>query len=71
MLSVNLRHLESHEIRLHGELPLAELDFGVHDEMIRAGQPLRYDLTVEKLDDALLRDRLVAAGSGLPSASAA
>jgi uncharacterized protein len=54
MLSVNLRHLEAHEIRLKGELAAAELDFDLHDEMIRAEQPLRYDLTVEKLSDALL-----------------
>ena len=54
MLSVNLRHLDAHEIRLAGELPAAELDFGLNDEMIRAEQPLRYDLTVEKLHDGLL-----------------
>jgi uncharacterized protein len=54
MLSVNLRHLETHEIHLEGELAAAELDFGLRDEMIRAEQPLRYDLTVEKMPDALL-----------------
>ena len=54
MLSVNLRHLEAHEIRLEGELPAAGLDFDLRDEMIRAEQSLRYDLTVEKMDDALL-----------------
>jgi DUF177 domain-containing protein len=54
MLLVNLRHLETHAVRLQGELSAAELDFGLHDEMIRAEQPLRYDLTVEKLSDALL-----------------
>jgi uncharacterized protein len=54
MLLVNLRHLESHEIRLKGELAAAELDFGLHDEMLRAERPLRYDLTVEKMSDALL-----------------
>ena len=54
MLSVNLHHLESNEIRLQGELPAAELDFGVKDEMIRAEKPLRYDLTVERLDGGLL-----------------
>ncbi len=54
MLLVNLRRLEAHEIRLAGELPAAELDFGLRDEMIRAERPLRYDLTVEKLDEALL-----------------
>ncbi len=54
MLTVNLRHLEEHEICLKGELPAAELDFGVQDEMIRVGKSLRYDLTVEKLHEALL-----------------
>jgi uncharacterized metal-binding protein YceD (DUF177 family) len=54
MLLVNLRHLEAHEIHLEGELAAAELDFGLRDEMIRAEQPLRYDLTVEKMHDALL-----------------
>src|SRR5208282_6698405 len=54
MLLVNLRHLEAHEIHLEGELDAAGLDFGLRDEMIRAEQPLRYDLTVEKLHDAVL-----------------
>ena len=54
MLTVNLRHLETHEVRLRGELPAAELDFGVQDEMVRAENPLRYNLTVEKLHEALL-----------------
>ena len=54
MLLVNLRHLEAHEIHLEGELAAAELDFDLRDEMIRAEQPLRYDLAAEKMDDALL-----------------
>jgi uncharacterized protein len=54
MLKVNLRHLEEHGLRLLGELPVAELDLGVNDELIRAEQPLRYDLSVERLDDAVL-----------------
>lgn len=54
MLLVNLRHLEAHEIHLEGELAAAELDFGLRDEMLRAERPLHYDLTVEKLRDALL-----------------
>jgi uncharacterized protein len=53
-LSVNLRHLEEHEVRLKGELPVAELDFGVTDELIRLEKPLRYDLQVEQLHDSLL-----------------
>lgn len=54
MLTVNLRHLDAREVRLQGELPAAELDFGVRDDMIRADNPLRYDLTVEKMHEALL-----------------
>jgi uncharacterized protein len=53
-LKVNLRHLEDDEVCLKGELPVAELDLGVNDEMIRLGKPLRYDLTVEQLHDSLL-----------------
>jgi DUF177 domain-containing protein len=54
ILFVNLRHLEAHAVQLKGELDAKELDFGVQDEMIRAERPLRYNLTVEKLHDALL-----------------
>lgn len=54
MLTVNLHHLEAHEIHLEGELPVKELELDVHDPMIRAEQPLRYDLTVEKLSDGIL-----------------
>jgi uncharacterized protein len=53
-LTVNLRHLENRDLVLRGELPLAELEFDAHDEMIRAAQPLHYDLEIEMLDDALL-----------------
>ncbi len=54
MLSVNLRHLEAHEIHLQGDLSAAELDFAVRDPMIRTGLPLYYDLKVQKLSDGLL-----------------
>jgi len=53
-LVVNIRHVEEHEIRLKGEMPVAKLDFGVVDEMIRLEKPLRYDLQVEQLHDSLL-----------------
>lgn len=54
MIKFNLRQLEEHEIHLKGELPVAELDFDVRDELIRAEKPLRYDLTVESMHDAIL-----------------
>jgi uncharacterized protein len=53
-LKVNLRHLEEHDVRLQGELPVAELDLSVNDELIRTEKPLHYDLSVELLHDALL-----------------
>ena len=54
MLKINLRHLEEHGLHLKGELPVAELDLGVNDELIRTEKPLRYDLSVELLHDAVL-----------------
>ena len=51
MLKVNLRHLEEHGIRLQGELPVAELDLGVNDELVRTEKPLCYDLTIEQFKD--------------------
>jgi uncharacterized protein len=53
-LIANLRHLEAHNIELTGELPIEELDLDALDEMIRAEEPLRYDLEVQKLEHNLL-----------------
>jgi uncharacterized protein len=41
-------------LQLQGDLPVAELDLGVNDELIRAEKPLRYQLTVELLHEAVL-----------------
>ena len=54
MLKINLRHLEDDELQLAGELPVKALDLDLHDEMLRVDEPLEYDLTVQRLDDALL-----------------
>jgi len=53
-LSINLRHLEAHNVRLKGELAVAELDLDTGDEMIRAEAPLRYDLEAQQLEHSLL-----------------
>jgi uncharacterized protein len=53
-LLVNLRHLEAHEIKLKGEMPVAELDLGLQDEMCRGEKPLVYDLEVDQMEDSLL-----------------
>jgi uncharacterized protein len=54
LLAVNLRHLEAHNIRLAGGLPVEELQIDTRDEVIQLRQPLEYDLEVQKLDDGLL-----------------
>ena len=53
-LTVNLRHLENRNLELCGDLPLAELDLDVRDELIHVTTPVEYDIEIEKLDDALL-----------------
>ena len=58
-LLVNLRHLADQNLALNGELPAGELDIDTRDAVIRVGQPLRYELEVQKLDqNLLLRGRL-------------
>jgi len=53
-LVVNLRHLEAHNIRLEGKLPVRELDIDTLDTVIQVSQPLEYDLEVQKLENGLL-----------------
>jgi len=53
-LLVNLRHLDKRNLSLEGELPMAELELDDRDEMIRANQPLRYNLEAQLLDGSLL-----------------
>lgn len=58
-VTVNLRHLESKNVHLEGELTTGELDFERVDEMIKVNAPLRYDLEVEQNGENLLvRGRL-------------
>ncbi len=53
-LTVNLRHLLAHEVRLTGELSVPELDIDTLDEVIRVDRPLKYELEVQKLEGGLL-----------------
>ena len=53
-LLINLRHLEHDDLTLKGELPIAELDLDIRDEMIRPVKPMGYDLVIQKLEDNLL-----------------
>ena len=53
-LTVNLRHLENDSMELSGELAVAELDLDARDEMVRAVQPLQYDLEIKLLEEGLL-----------------
>jgi uncharacterized protein len=53
-LMVNLRHLEAGNVRLEGQLPVAELQIDPRDEVIHLEQPLEYGFEVQKLDGGLL-----------------
>ena len=53
-LLVNCRHLETHNVHFQGEMPVAELDLEVKDEIIQTERPLEYDLQVEKFEGGLL-----------------
>ena len=53
-LLVNLRHLEEHELKLEGELPVVDLDLGLKDDMCQANKPLKYDLVVQEIENELL-----------------
>lgn len=53
-LLINLRHLERSDVKLSGELPVAELDIDTRDEMVRLNQPLKHKLDVQQMDDSLL-----------------
>lgn len=54
LITVNLRHLEEHALRLNGELPLEVLALGIEDELIHLNKPLIYELEVEQLHDSVL-----------------
>jgi uncharacterized protein len=53
-LQVNIRHLEDQDLFLRGELPAAELDLDNTDELIHARRPLLYELTAQRIGDAIL-----------------
>jgi uncharacterized metal-binding protein YceD (DUF177 family) len=53
-LLVNLRHLEEHNLKLEGQMPIEELDIETRDEAIQLRQPLEYAVEVQKLEGGLL-----------------
>jgi uncharacterized protein len=53
-LKVNIRHLETDEVELEGELPAAEADLDLPDELVHARQPIKYDLVVQKTGPNIL-----------------
>jgi len=53
-LLINLRHLDRNDLKLVGELPVADLDIDTRDELVQLKQPLQHKLEVQELDDNLL-----------------
>ena len=54
-LTFNIRYLENkEELHLEGELPTEDLELDLHDEMIRPGPEMAYDLEVQQLEGGAL-----------------
>jgi uncharacterized metal-binding protein YceD (DUF177 family) len=53
-INVNLRHLENNDLQLDGELDVSKLDLAVTDEAVSISKPLRYRLSCQELDGAIL-----------------
>lgn len=54
-LTFNLRHLDTKELHLTGELSAKELEIETsEDDVVHPGSPVKYDLNLQKLDDAIL-----------------
>ena len=53
-LLVNLRHLEEDQLRLEGDLPVADLDLQLKDDLCQAKKPLKYNLEVQEMEKELL-----------------
>ena len=58
-LNISLHQLERGAVSLQGELDTAALDLDPRDDLVQFSQPLRYQLSVERLGESLIaRGRL-------------
>ena len=53
-LTFNIRHLENKDLHLEGELPTEDLELDLHDDMVRPGKVMTYDLEVQRLEGGAL-----------------
>jgi uncharacterized protein len=53
-IKVNLRHLEDDNVQLEGQLPVAELDLDIHDEVVQVEAPLDYNVEVQSVEEGIL-----------------
>jgi len=51
---VNLRHLETDSFKLKGELPVAELELDLRDDLVRAEKPLCFKFEAQLIEGELL-----------------
>ena len=54
LLKVNLRHLETRNATVCGEVSPVDLDLEVEDELVHLRHPVTVDLEVQRLEDSLL-----------------
>jgi len=59
-LSLNVRHIELHPIRLEGVLEAADLGFDRLDDLIHPAGPLRYDFEAERQERGILLQGTIA-----------
>lgn len=53
-LLINLRHLENKPLVVNGELAAADLELEKIDDLVHVSEPVRYDLTAEKIEKGVL-----------------
>jgi uncharacterized metal-binding protein YceD (DUF177 family) len=53
-LLINLRQLDKEDMELEGELPAIQLDLEGVDELIKAKEPLCYELEAQKVEESIL-----------------
>lgn len=54
LLKINLRHLETKNLVVRGDVPAADLDLAVQDELVRVELPVAVDLEAQRMDGSML-----------------
>jgi len=58
-ISVNIRHLEEHELRLEDSVPAEAIELESQDELIQFEGAVSYDLTIQRMEQSILAQGIV------------